>query len=902
MNDRPSLARADLETQVGWIHQLARSLVFDQSRVDDVVQESWLALRSAPPASARDPRAWTASVVRNVARKFARGERRRAQRERGASRPELQPDTRELEERAELHKRLVDAVLGLDEPYRSTLLARFFDGRPPRVIARERGVPVATVDSWLRRGLETLRSRLDAEFGDRTSWCLACLPLAQLAGGGAKAALPAKLIGAAVLLVALSSFGLWRLARPEVAGGGAAPLAELEASGPAPTQSAGVGISVPPAEPARRSEAAAHASAPGLLVREADGVSPAARTRVRFANLVTGERGEVRTDQSGLATLPAFGRYALVLDPEQGLGALATLELDARGATLTLPPCGALALEFVDAHGRPVEGVEAVLLDSGVGTDAQWRSGSRGYLQADLREAVESVLLGEGPVLREAPDAQRARVEERRWSALLARVAARSSASAGIASVWPAVELERTSRADGRVEWSALPPGGTYAIEVRSMHFPPRASVTTSDLNFGAADGRATLQQVGPFTIDAGRTTRQRIELATAGSLAGQLDTRGSVDPWSVELQLCTLVPESREVTGREVLAREHPDQQGRFVFGRVRPGQHTLRAQWSKGSDLWFVNVPVTIVEGMPLELGTIAPAEVAPLEVEAGFVDAAGTAIEPAGIYAPAAFHALAAVTLEATAASDPDWNFHVELEYGQRYRLLGIDLPRAGFTVDPLVTGEPPSVFLPQGWSRDESRRNIRVDLPAAGVQPLRICVQKLAQAQLQLVLPEGATEFPREIAGVALDEGGTDWRTEVGADGIATVRLRPGRYWLLVRRMPRAEAGVGLASDVRLALDEGSQTRVTLHAGCAIDGVVRLPFPKTVRFVAAWVERAAGGNGESSPWSAALDEQGRFHLACLPPQTELVLRAGFRAEHRELHVRTGAAGETLTVVIP
>lgn len=63
---------------------------------------------------------------------------------------------------------------------KSTLLMRYWDGLPPRVIAKRLGVPLATVKSRLARGLERIRRDLDASHGgDRRAWVMAVLPLAR---------------------------------------------------------------------------------------------------------------------------------------------------------------------------------------------------------------------------------------------------------------------------------------------------------------------------------------------------------------------------------------------------------------------------------------------------------------------------------------------------------------------------------------------------------------------------------------------------------------------------------------------------------------------------------------------------------------------------------------------------
>ena len=69
------------------------------------------------------------------------------------------------------------AVLTLAEPYRATVLLRFFEGLPPRLIAARLGVPVATVHSRLQRALAQLRHQLDHDFAGRPQWLAAFAPI-----------------------------------------------------------------------------------------------------------------------------------------------------------------------------------------------------------------------------------------------------------------------------------------------------------------------------------------------------------------------------------------------------------------------------------------------------------------------------------------------------------------------------------------------------------------------------------------------------------------------------------------------------------------------------------------------------------------------------------------------------
>lgn len=184
-----------------WVRRLARSLVFDPDRAEDVVQETWRAALEAPPRSTTDLRTWLAVVARNAARSLGRSEARRRVRESGAARAEALPDTTDVLEKAQLQKRVTDELLELDEPYRSTLLLRHFEELKPAEIARRLGRPVNTVRTHIERGHAQLRARLDDEFGGREAWGFALLPLARLPEGAATSAVLAPSFGGLIMLL-----------------------------------------------------------------------------------------------------------------------------------------------------------------------------------------------------------------------------------------------------------------------------------------------------------------------------------------------------------------------------------------------------------------------------------------------------------------------------------------------------------------------------------------------------------------------------------------------------------------------------------------------------------------------------------------------------------------------------
>ncbi|MHC4939529.1 MAG: sigma-70 family RNA polymerase sigma factor [Planctomycetota bacterium] len=196
-----------------YVRALARSLVKDDARADDLVQQTWLTAMEKPPRHSRSLRAWLGAVVRNLARTQNRSEWRRARYEKNQVPGTALPTPEATLERAAWHKRLVEAVMELDEPYRTTVLLRYFEELDSNEIAQAQGVPAATVRTRLRRGLARLREKLDRETeGGRATWVPALMLLAQPPPAPAPAPAPtsAWMVPAAAL-VGMLGVGVWWL-------------------------------------------------------------------------------------------------------------------------------------------------------------------------------------------------------------------------------------------------------------------------------------------------------------------------------------------------------------------------------------------------------------------------------------------------------------------------------------------------------------------------------------------------------------------------------------------------------------------------------------------------------------------------------------------------------------------
>jgi RNA polymerase sigma factor (sigma-70 family) len=162
--------------RVRCVTALARALAREPASGEDVAQDALLHSLQRVESEREPMPGWLARKVRSLSRRARRAAGRRVRRETVAARPEAVPSAAELVERAWLQRSLVEAVVGLDEPYRSVVLLRYFEELPPREIASMRATPVRTIQTQLSRALAQLRARLDGKLGPGT-WAVLAAPL-----------------------------------------------------------------------------------------------------------------------------------------------------------------------------------------------------------------------------------------------------------------------------------------------------------------------------------------------------------------------------------------------------------------------------------------------------------------------------------------------------------------------------------------------------------------------------------------------------------------------------------------------------------------------------------------------------------------------------------------------------
>ncbi len=191
----------DLLDHADGMRRVALRLLRDEADADDVVQEALVRAVQSPPRDGMPLRPWLAVVTRNLAIDLIRSGSRRRHREQAQRERDLAwPTPDQLVERTEAHRRAVDTLLGLPEPYRETLILRFLHDQSAAEIARHRDVPEATVRSQVKRGLDMLRRELGAEEG--RNWRASCLLLLQpLSRMSPPSAAPPLLLGGLLAVV-----------------------------------------------------------------------------------------------------------------------------------------------------------------------------------------------------------------------------------------------------------------------------------------------------------------------------------------------------------------------------------------------------------------------------------------------------------------------------------------------------------------------------------------------------------------------------------------------------------------------------------------------------------------------------------------------------------------------------
>lgn len=531
---------------VAWMRALARSLVRDAHGAEDLAQDAAIAALDDAPTERGRWRAWIRSVMKHRASERARTSAARAARELERAAPERVAGADQLVQRAEIHRRVAESLLALDEPYRTTLLLRFFEDLEPRAIAARTDAPIATVKSRLQRGLSMLRGRLDRSNGGRDVWMAALAPLASPdlpATGALILGMKTKAIVGVITLVAGVLW--WRSTGADATEAPAAELAHA-ASDEAPVRDVLDERVEPDASRAPRDERTSVAAAPdsststrvpdvveSIVVRALDASGVALSGH---ALRVVGTTGVTRTDGGGRATVAIDAASATIESAEDSWVTVRSAQWR-RGSPLPLTVVAAVSIDVagtvVGEWGEPIAGarVELAMPDDFARRFSDSLAATvEATFAARTDEAGAFALRGvpaiEGALVRAA-------CEDREPSV----VPAPAASVDGLRIVLASVPHEPGRALVGRV----LGCDGSFAAGAR--------------VALGLAATRT--DESGSFALDLARSGGgDRVVAADVGSLPGWLDR--PANGWPDEIEIVLGGP-SLAIEGRVVDARGEP-------------------------------------------------------------------------------------------------------------------------------------------------------------------------------------------------------------------------------------------------------------------------------------------------------------------------------------------------------
>lgn len=210
------MARPDADrilAEAGWVRALARSLLRSEDEASDLAQEALTeALAADLPDSKPGLRAWLRTVLRRKAGRRYEARSLDAHALQALARERGSAEAR-AEQTLELHEELVQALRALAPGDRDLLVRRHLEGASAQSLARELGLPPATLRKRLARARQRLREVLASSERGAEGWRQGLIVLALPAGSlppgadGAAPVVPASIPAAATPAAALFVMG-----------------------------------------------------------------------------------------------------------------------------------------------------------------------------------------------------------------------------------------------------------------------------------------------------------------------------------------------------------------------------------------------------------------------------------------------------------------------------------------------------------------------------------------------------------------------------------------------------------------------------------------------------------------------------------------------------------------------
>lgn len=608
------------------------------------------------------------------------------------------------------------------------------------------------------------------------------------------------------------------------------------------------------------------------------------------------------TDAAGRWTLPRPGRWTVRTSLAGYYDRTFTQDFALGPTAIALDPSPRLEVRLVTSTGRPVSGVELVLVPP-LDVAEEWRDGWAQRLESlwsDRDQAAARASL------------ERPSPTERPRSDVGAADSSSAWADETIAEYATLDACVRRTDSDGRAVWDRMPNVEGYRWGVRSKHVvrlePPHERPRIRDLDAERVqlDASAPTGLSGVVRLVCGETTRIEAQALPSGSVAGFVDFGKPMRAAHARI----LGAAQGEGGGSRVVERqvEHGlalESDGGFVFDQVPPGTKLLRAfGWTLDGSIRFAAVQFELAPGEAKDLGIVKARTGSTVTLDLRLRDRGGREVSPKDVFVQGEARVDVGLSLFAKSRSVVD-RCHETFE-----------VPVGGLVELEGMADGALLVNLHEGtlWELDPARRT-RVRMPTYAEHEVRgdtqvdlgLSVEKFVIVQFRpkvaLALDPAGIQLDGLRTG-SCDEIRTRARADIGlgsgADIVLTIELAPGRHVFVGHPGPSLEPirGASYVAVRELDVTEQEQQEYDLEftLGADIEGQLlrKSGEPAANSFVSFRIEPWISNGCARALYVSNTDADGRFRVRGLPPRT------AFEASDRSRGT-TGAAGETIQVVL-
>lgn len=644
-----------------------------------------------------------------------------------------------------------------------------------------------------------------------------------------------------------------------------------------------------------------------LTIRNGASGAPVSGVRVVACRQDSSDVVSIVTGPEGEAALPFAGTYHIAVEAPGHVPCDQFINIPKEGAVLELLPSGKCIIQLSDELGRPVPGVELLLLPP-LRDGLEWSD--RTALEASAPDFWDPVarrvncylqLLKQGIACGESnlkPAILSIRPGGSPWSQL---------AGDFPASTAP-ILFKNVSDGNGYVEWSDLPVNDHYrwgiVSKVDADPEPPFELTTYTPTADGFSRRDGVPERIsGAFSVKSGETTFLKARVHFASGITGKFinsENGGTAAvEFTIEKRTTVLHP---DLPGRFLSIAEKPwsgvsRADGRFEVSGLRAGSLELRAKWCEnGSDFYFINSFFELGPGETKDLGLLQSMKGEIVTVEVPLIGGDGRAMKPDEVFEPGAPRDITFLLFErgAPAADSGSMVSTLSTGIGNTIRLHGLrpsdwSLQIFGILQKSVSAGLPglkPGLAL-----RRMSEGAKEFKTPAAGMITFPVVIDRVSEFVIQSVIPsrQKGSEIHyyfvhQDTKQVYSADGQARVAESPGAGRSAVVECRikipPGRYKILATSSTTAShpetAGIFTETEVNL-INPQEVVRLEPGEGSIVRGrATRRGKPFANRPISAFPADFPKDSGIPFVYTSVTDEKGEFVIRGVGPGKNMIFQ--------------------------